>query len=96
MSMLACAASLASVLSAAALYAGSAHCRWPALRALRGRNGRWLGLAFAVAALASWIAALGAGAGMCAMLGNWMLALMAMPYLGALSGADPRTTKGID
>ncbi len=95
MSMLVCAAALASVLSAVALYAGSAHCRWPALRALRGRNGQWLGLAFAAVALLSWIALLGAGAGLCAMLGNWMLALMAMPYLGALTGADPRTTPGI-
>ena len=96
MSMLACAASLASVLSAAALYAGSAHCRWPALHALRGRNGLWLGLAFAAVALLSWIAMLGVGAGLCAMLGNWMLALMAMPYLGTLTGADPRTIRGID
>ena len=75
-------ASIAGVLSALALYAGSAHCRWPALHRWRGMA-TWVGGFLALASLALWIADLGVGAGMCAMLGTWMLALMAFPYLAA-------------
>ena len=76
-----------ALLSALALYAASAHCRWPALRRLHA-IGVPLGLAMAAASLALWIAELGAGAGICAMLGTWMLALMALPYLAAWTGSD--------
>jgi len=75
-------ASIASVLSALALYAGSVHCRWTALQRWRG-VGSWVGGVLALASLALWVADLGAGAGLCAMLGTWMLALMAFPYLAA-------------
>lgn len=77
-----------TLLSALALYAGSAHCRWPVLRRWRGA-GVWAGLALAVLSLWLWMAKLGGGAGFCAMLGTWMLALMALPYLGAWTGQDP-------
>ena len=73
---------ITSVLSALALYAGSAHCRWPALQRWRG-VGTWVGWMLALASLALWVADLGAGAGLCAMLGTWMLGLMAFPYLAA-------------
>ena len=75
------------LLSALALYAASAHCRWLVLRRWRAM-GLPLGLALAVASLALWIAELGAGAGFCAMLGTWMLAMMALPYLAAWTGSD--------
>lgn len=80
------AAFAAAVSSAAALYAGSRPCRWASWRRL-GRAGRWIGLALAAVSLALWIAALGAGAGLCAMLGTWMLALTGLPYLAGLSAA---------
>lgn len=74
------AAIVASLLSAAALYAASTHCRWPSWRQ-RGRHGNAIGAVLAVAALAMWIAQFGVGAGLCAMLGTWMGGLMALPYL---------------
>ncbi|MBU8977211.1 MULTISPECIES: hypothetical protein [unclassified Lysobacter] len=74
------AAIIASLLSAAALYAASPHCRWPSWRQ-RGRRGNTIGAVLAVLALALWIAQLGVGAGLCAMLGTWMGGLMALPYL---------------
>lgn len=77
------AAIASSVLSALALYGGSSHCRWRALRQWRGMG--WLGLALAGFSLLQWVDALGGGAGLCAMLGTWMLAMMAMPYLGVLT-----------
>ncbi|MEO6103689.1 MAG: hypothetical protein ABIP44_08640 [Pseudoxanthomonas sp.] len=70
-----------SVLSALALYAGSAHCRWKVLRAWRGVGG-WAGLALAGLSLWLWVLRLGGGAGLCAMLGTWMLAMMLLPWLG--------------
>jgi hypothetical protein len=86
------AASLASILSALALYAGSGHCRWPALQ---GRGGAgWLGLALAGGSLWAWVDALGVGAGLCAMLGTWMLAMMLFPLLGVLVGPQPASTRG--
>lgn len=85
---------LAAVLSAAALYAGSRHCRWAAWRRL-GRAGNWLGLALAIVSLALWARVLGPGAGLCAMLGTWMLAMMAWPYLAGLRvAADARGSDG--
>jgi hypothetical protein len=72
----------AALLSALALYAGSVHCPWRWARPLR-RPGKWLGTALAIASLVAWIAELGTGAGLCAMLGCWMSALVAMPYLAS-------------
>jgi hypothetical protein len=76
-----------TVLSALALYAGSAHCRWRGLQRWRG-TGTWAGLALAVVALLAWVAELGVGAGLCVMLGTWMLALMALPCLALLHASD--------
>ena len=81
------AGAIAALLSAFALYAGSGHCRWRLPVALR-RYGKVAGLVLAIASLAAWIAALGVGAGLCAMLGCWMLAMVALPWLAAL-GAEP-------
>lgn len=78
---LACAA---TVLSAALLYAASPHCAWRTTRRRRGALA--LGLALAVLALAGWVATLGAGAGSCAVLAGWMLALAAQPWLALLAG----------
>ena len=83
---------VASVLSALALYAGSSHCRWPALHRWRGAG--WLGLALAGGSLLAWIHALGGGAGLCAMLGTWMAAMMLFPLLGVLIGRHPDSTQG--
>lgn len=80
MGLLVATALLTSLLSAAALYAASRHCRWEAWRR-HGRFGNAVGAALAVVSLVAWIAALGGGAGLCAMLGTWMLGLMALPYL---------------
>lgn len=80
------AAFAAAVLSAAALYAGSRHCRWVSWRRL-GRAGRWAGLLLAVVSLALWIAAMGVGIGLCAMLGTWMLVMIVLPYLAGMRGA---------
>ncbi len=73
---------ITGVFSALALYAGSAHCRWPVLQRRRG-VGTWIGWMLALVSLALWVADLGVGAGLCVMLGTWMLALMAFPYLAA-------------
>lgn len=76
-------AAFAVGLSALGLYAGSRHCRWVTLRRL-GRVGTWAGVVLAVAAWALWIHVLGAGAGSCAMLGSWMFAMMAVPYIAGM------------
>ncbi|GAB3338912.1 hypothetical protein GCM10027359_15600 [Marilutibacter aestuarii] len=68
--------------SALALYAGSGHCRWPRLRLPR-RRGSAIGAVLAALALAVAIVDLGVGAGLCAMLGHWMLAMLVLPWLGA-------------
>ena len=78
---------IAALLSAFALYAGSGHCRWRLPVALY-RYAKVAGLLLALVSLAAWIAALGVGAGLCAMLGCWMLAMVALPWLAAL-GAEP-------
>lgn len=85
-SMIALAGFATSLLSALALYAGSAHCRWPSLHRWRG-NGGWVGLALAGLSLWLWVLALGGGAGLCVMLGTWMLAMMALPYLAWATAA---------
>ena len=76
-----------SLLSAASLYAASPHCRWPSWKRHAAR-GNAIGGVLAVAALWVWIAKLGVGAGLCAMLGTWMLGLMALPYLAWRTTAD--------
>ena len=76
-------AALATGLSALGLYAGSRHCRWVTLRRL-GRLGTWAGVVLAVAAWALWVHVLGAGVGSCAMLGSWMFAMMAVPYIAGM------------
>ena len=78
-SLLTVSAILAAALSAAGLYAGSPHCRWHAWRRL-GRAGTWAGVLLALVSWVLWIRELGLGAGSCAMLGTWMLAMMAVPY----------------
>lgn len=81
------AGALAALLSAFALYGGSGHCRWR-LPAVLHRHGKVVGLVLALTSLAAWVAALGVGAGLCAMLGCWMLAMVALPWLAAL-GTEP-------
>lgn len=81
------AGAIVALLSALALYAGSGNCRWRLPAALR-RHGTVAGLVLALLSLAAWTAALGIGAGLCAMLGCWMLAMVALPWLAAL-GTEP-------
>ncbi|MDR0184408.1 hypothetical protein [Lysobacter arvi] len=78
-----------SLLSAASLYAASSHCRWPSWRRHAAR-GTLAGFVFALVSLWLFIAELGVGAGLCAMLGTWMLGLMALPYLAWRSAPNPR------
>lgn len=71
---------LVTLVSAAALYAGSPH----APVRIRGPRPAWRiggGLA-ALIGLGTWIALLGGGAGLCAMLAVWMVGMMAAPWLG--------------
>ncbi len=92
--LLALATGLLAWTSALALYAGSGHCRWPRLRLPRPR-GSAIGAALAALALAAAIADLGVGAGLCAMLGHWMLAMLVLPWLGAWREvAAPSPTRG--
>lgn len=91
--MIATAAFAASLLSALAFYAGSSHCRWPALHRWR-QTGSWVGLALAGLSLWLWVLTLGGGAGLCAMLGTWMLAMMVLPYVAALTGAGAASSRG--
>lgn len=112
-------ATIAALASALALYLGSRHCAWRAVkppadpaaagdrhsphsgpddRGLRVIGLRSIGIALALASLAASIAGLGTGAGLCAMLATWMLALMAMPYLAACTRrgvrrAEPTATR---
>ncbi|WP_329740997.1 hypothetical protein [Dyella sp. A6] len=87
-------AGVASLISAVLIYAASPHGRWSA--------GRWrprllaTGVASAVPALGGWIAALGVGAGCCAMLAGWMLALLVQPGAGLLVGHAPTATAARD
>jgi len=76
-----------SLLSAAALYAASPHSRWSRLRDWR-RTGNWVGLALAGLSLWLWTLTLGGGAGLCAMLGTWMLAMVALPYLTLMTAGS--------
>ena len=83
------AGAIAALLSALVLYAGSRHCHWR-FPALLRRHATAAGALLGAASLAAWIAALGVGAGLCAMLGCWMLAMVTLPGLAALAGAAPR------
>lgn len=83
-------ACLTVVLSAALLYAASPNGLW-----IRGRRPVGLragGLVLAAAGLVCWIAALGPGAGGCAMLASAMAALLAQPCLALLAGRHRTTT----
>lgn len=77
-----------SLLSAAVLYAASPHCRLPLLGRLR-QFGAALGAALAIVSLSLWIVCFGGGAGLSAMLGTWMLALIGFPYLAWLIAGLP-------
>ena len=90
--MISLAAVATSLLSALAFYGGSTHCRWRGVGRLRVASG-WLGLAVAGFSLWLWVLSLGGGAGLCAMLGTLMLAMMALPYLAALTAAAPVTDR---
>ncbi|WP_101925862.1 MULTISPECIES: hypothetical protein [Luteimonas] len=78
----------AAWLSALASYAASPQCRWARLGTHRVAA-TWTGAALAAVAWLAWSLALGAGAGLCAMLGSWMLAAMALPWLALRA---PRAT----
>jgi len=81
MPVIVCALAVAlSLASALAAYARSAHCRWPVLRRMH-RSGAAAGVVLASAASVLWIVELGVGAGLCAMVGCWMLAAIVLPYL---------------
>lgn len=69
-----------AVVSALLLYLASPNCRRPQAVARRRLLG-WSGAAAALLALALLVVALGAGAGLSAMLAAWMLGLIVLPYL---------------
>lgn len=80
--MLSAFAVIAASACAVLLYLASPHCRLArggSPRALRG-----LASISATAAIAAAIAALGVGAGICTVLGAWMLVAVAAPYLALL------------
>lgn len=81
--------------SALALYAGSPHCRWSALHG-HPRIARGAGWVLALMALLVWTQMLGGAAGLCAMLANWMLALVAQPYLARLFGTPEADVEASD
>jgi len=83
--------------SALALYAGSPHCMWSALRG-HPRAARCVGWVLALASLLAWSFALGVVAGLCAMLASWMLALVLQPALARLFGSPDAdlTARGLD
>ncbi|MGO4221272.1 hypothetical protein AB4Y64_05390 [Lysobacter sp. TAF61] len=83
---LALSALISTLLSALALYAGSRNCRWTP-RPKHPRRWTRIGLSLAVVGLVLWMVLLGGGAGLCAMLGTWMLGLIVLPYLALRSPA---------
>lgn len=82
----------APLLSAAALYLASPHCRWTISPSTR-RAGNPLGQLLAIIGLMLWINQMGAAAGFCTTLLLWMLGLIAMPWLGLLSTPIRATEK---
>jgi hypothetical protein len=89
---LALSALISTLLSALALYAGSRNCRWSPKPKHPHRSTR-IGLALAVVGLVLWMRLLGGGAGLCAMLGTWMLGMMALPYLALRSPAREKESR---
>ena len=83
--MLSALALLAAAASAVLAYLASPHCR--IVHTIGQRSLRALALASAVAAITAAVPALGIGAGLCAVLGAWMLCAVAMPYLALLRRA---------
>ena len=79
---------VAALASALALYLASPNCGWHAI-ARRGGL-RIAGAALALVSLVAWVAQLGVGAGLCAMLATWMLALVVLPYLAWWTNVSPR------
>lgn len=78
---------VAALASALALYLASPNCGW---RPTARRDGLQIaGVALALVSLVAWIALLGVGAGLCAMLATWMLALVVLPYLAWWTNASP-------
>lgn len=87
---LSCLAFALAAASATALYAGSGHCRWAALRR-DGRHANPAGLVLAMVALALWCAGFGIGPGLCLALSSWATVAIALAWLGAWTGrADGR------
>ncbi len=82
---------IAAFASALLLYLASPNCRRPQV-AVRRRALRWSGGAAALLALALLVVALGAGAGLSAMLAAWMLCLIVLPYLALALPAAVDTT----
>jgi hypothetical protein len=80
----------AALVSALLLYLASPNCRRVQPPARR-RGLRVAGAAAALLALAVLVAALGTGAGLCAMFAAWMLGLIALPYLAQLLPASVGT-----
>ncbi|EIM02753.1 MULTISPECIES: hypothetical protein [Rhodanobacter] len=81
--------------SAIAWYAASPHCMWLALRG-HPRAACGAGSVLALLSLASWIGALGAAVGLCAMLASWMLALMVQPYLAWFVGTPEADVAAVE
>ncbi|MGH8075161.1 MAG: hypothetical protein ACREO4_14020 [Lysobacter sp.] len=80
-------ATMSAVASALALYLASPNCAW---RTTARRGGlRIAGGALALLSLVAWVALSGIGAGLCAMLGTWMLSALALPYLAWWTSASP-------
>lgn len=78
-----------SVSSALALYLASPNCGWQVRLPRTGL--RVVGAVLALVSLCAWIAVVGVGPGLCAMLATWMLALVLLPYLAWWTRArDPR------
>ncbi|MGH8083748.1 MAG: hypothetical protein ACREPV_00535 [Lysobacter sp.] len=77
---------VAALASALALYLASPNRGW---RPGAGRAGlRAASGVLALVSLGAWIALIGVGAGLCAMLATWMLALVALPYLAWWTSAQ--------
>ena len=70
----------AALVSALLLYLASPNCARPQAL-VRRRVLRWSGAAAALLALGLLVMALGAGAGLSAMLAAWMPGLIVLPYL---------------
>ena len=81
-------ATVTAVASALALYLASPNCGWRV--AVRRGGLRIAAGALALLSLLVWAALSGVGAGLCAMLATWMLALVVLPYLAWWTNVSPR------